>query len=441
MRTDGVMPPQEPRRNRRVLIVSPHFPPVNAPDMQRVRMSLPFFRAHGWDPYVLAVAPIGGESIDPILAETIPADVPVVRVPSLPARVAQRLGVGNVALRAMPWLYRSGSELIRTHGIDLVYFSTTMFLSMPLGRIWRRQFGVPFVLDIQDPWLSDYYETHPDVAAPPKYAAAHRVHATLEPWTMRKAGGLIAVSDAYIATLRRRYPWIAEECCATIPFAASETDAAFVQAHPQANTIFTRQPGELHTVSIGRGGDDIAPALRILFEAVARVAAARPGAPSPHLHFVGTDYATDARARKTVEPVAASTAAQLSVTERTSRIPYFEALQVMQDADFLLLVGSDDPQYTASKVYPYLLSRKAIVAVVHEKSGLVPLLTRAGAVLATFGSTTAQSAVEGLVPQLASLLERLPARVELPAEVVAACSADDMTRRQCAVFDRVLEAA
>ena len=35
---------------RRVLLVSPHFPPTNAPDHQRVRMSLPFYREHGWAP-------------------------------------------------------------------------------------------------------------------------------------------------------------------------------------------------------------------------------------------------------------------------------------------------------------------------------------------------------------------------------------------------------
>ena len=426
--------------SRRVLIVSPHFPPVNAPDMQRVRMSLPFFRESGWEPTVLAVQPAGTESLDPLLSETLPADVPVERVPSLPPGLTRPFGVGNVALRSLPWLYRAGSALIKRRSIDLVYFSTTMFLSMPLGRIWRRQFGVPFVLDIQDPWLSDYYDTHPD-AAPPKYAAAHRLHASLEPWTMKKVGGLIAVSDAYIATLRGRYPWIRADCCARIPFSASETDVAFIQAHPQKNTVFARTPGKTYGVYIGRGGDDLAPALRILFDAFNRLRGIEPGVGQPELHFVGTDYATDSRARRTVEPIAAETGGSLEVFERTARIPYFEALQVMQDADFLVLVGSDDPQYTASKVYPYLLSRKPIVAVVHEKSGLVPLLRSTGAVLVTFGSGGTEAPTEELSRGLAQMLRRLPFTLDLSPEAADACSAREMTRAQCAVFDRVMEAA
>jgi len=42
---------------KRVLIISPHFPPVNAPDHQRVRMALPHLEKSGWKAEVLAIAP------------------------------------------------------------------------------------------------------------------------------------------------------------------------------------------------------------------------------------------------------------------------------------------------------------------------------------------------------------------------------------------------
>src|SRR6476620_2061415 len=108
MAPDMRRPALQSKTGRRVLIVSPHFPPVNAPDMQRVRMSLPFFRESGWEPMVLAVEPGGTESLDPLLSATLPADVPIERVPSLPPGLTRPLGVGNVALRSLPWLYRAG---------------------------------------------------------------------------------------------------------------------------------------------------------------------------------------------------------------------------------------------------------------------------------------------------------------------------------------------
>jgi hypothetical protein len=59
-------------RQRHVLIVSPHFPPTNAPDMQRVRMSLPHFHKFGWRASVLAVAPDPDDLVEPLLLDTIP---------------------------------------------------------------------------------------------------------------------------------------------------------------------------------------------------------------------------------------------------------------------------------------------------------------------------------------------------------------------------------
>ncbi|MGA7725971.1 MAG: hypothetical protein WCA95_11885, partial [Opitutaceae bacterium] len=66
---------------KKVLIVSPHFPPINAPDMQRVRMSLPYYRAHGWEPVVLAVGKDWQLGVtEPNLLSTVPSDVRVVHV-------------------------------------------------------------------------------------------------------------------------------------------------------------------------------------------------------------------------------------------------------------------------------------------------------------------------------------------------------------------------
>jgi hypothetical protein len=425
---------------RRLLIVSPHFPPANAPDMQRVRMSLPYFREFGWEPHVLAVDDSGDAPSEPLLLATVPGDVPVERVKALPPAVTRLVGIGNIALRALPNLYRAGARIITREQIDLVYFSTTMFLSMPLGRLWQSRFGTPFVLDMQDPWLSDYYETHADVAPPPKYGMARRLHAVLEPWTMRAANGLIAVSDAYIGTLARRYPWLSERASATIPFAASQTDFELLDHRPQPQRIFSRGDGTLHAVSVGRGGDDLRPALEILFNAVHAAGTASTGGSvrSLRLHFVGTDYAKAGAGRQTVRPVAAACGMGEVVTEQSDRVPYFEALQLMKDADLLVLVGSDDPGYTASKVYPYLLSRKPLLAVVHESSPLVPLLRRAATALITFTEYTAAAATEHLTRSLPELLGKIGDRPVLAPEVELACSAREMTRRQCQLFDRIL---
>ena len=69
---------------RRLLIVSPHFPPVNTPDMQRVRMLLPFFRPNGWRVEVLAVE---AERVTPAPLDQWLAD-------GLPEGCGVRVGIG-----------------------------------------------------------------------------------------------------------------------------------------------------------------------------------------------------------------------------------------------------------------------------------------------------------------------------------------------------------
>jgi hypothetical protein len=427
---------------KQLLIVAPHFPPVNAADMHRARVSLPYFREFGWQPHVLAVAAEhqGEMAQDERLLETLPADVPVTRTSAAPLWLTRTLGVGNVGLRALAPLHRAGARLIREARIDLAYFSTTVFASMALGPLWKRRYGVPFVLDMQDPWVSDY---RPAGGAAPrgKHALASRLHGWLEPFTMRSVDGLVAVSPAYVTTLRARYPQIAPELCATIPFGASAADFDVARRLPASEdrTAPHRRKGELQAVSVGRGGDDLAPAATILFRAVAALRSSAPPRPVRFL-FVGTDYAPAGQGRRSIAPVADRCGAGDLVTEIPERAPYFEALRRLIDADLLVVLGSADPQYSPSKVYPYLLARRPVVAILHEASPVVALLRRAGCLVVTFGGVgDIDGAARTLAPALASLLARLPFEPEIDDAVLAPFGARELTRQQCALFDAVLE--
>ena len=100
--------PQRP--TRKVLIVSPHFAPVNAPDMQRARLALPYLRECGWEPVVLTVAPetIEGAVIDPLLEGTYPSDIRIVRVRGITPKLTRWTGTGNLWLRCGRQLRKAG---------------------------------------------------------------------------------------------------------------------------------------------------------------------------------------------------------------------------------------------------------------------------------------------------------------------------------------------
>ena len=75
-------------------------------------------------------------------------------------------------------------------------------------------------------------------------------------------------------------------------------------------------------------------------------------------------------------------------------MPYLQGLRLLADAHFCVMLGSDDPAYSPSKVYPYLMTGRPFVAVLHEASPVLPLLRQSGAgVVATFVDAASRDAV------------------------------------------------
>ena len=428
---------------RRVLIVSPHFPPINAADHQRVRMSLPYFEEFGWKPTVLAVRPEDVEGTDdPLLARTLPPEVEIVRTPALPVRWTRRLGLGSLALRALPAFWRAGNRLLTRERFDAVYFSTTMFAVMALGPLWKRRFGVPYVLDFQDPWIEDYYE-QPGAPPPPggrlKHGFNRWLARTLEPRALAAVSEIIAVSPAYVATLRARYPPLGADRCTVLPFGAPERDFELLPTLGVRQTVFDPDDGRRHWVYVGRGGGDMAPALRLLFTALAE--ARRRDALSwstLRLHFVGTSYAPAGRAEKTVEPVARACGVEDLVEERTGRVPYYEALQLLRQSHAILVIGSDSPAYSASKLYPCLLARQPLLALLHRSSPAVDILRRSGVgQIVTFQPEDMSASAAAAQAALAATFDGPTQATGLDAARFSAeHGARAGTARQCEVFDR-----
>ena len=430
---------------RNVLIVSPNFPPVSTPDMHRVRMSLSYFREFGWEPIVLCVAPSCSDFIrEPELVHTYPADVEITRTTAIPRALTHLFGLNDVGIRAFPFLYSAGARLIRKRRIDLAYFSTTNFYALALGRLWWERFSLPYVLDIQDPWVTDYYEHKPKCERPPKYRAARLLNKILEAWTMRRASGLIAVSEAYHRNLCRKYPGIQPDMCRTIPFAAYSEDFRIAEQYSPAVDLPGDAGGIIHGVYIGVLGQAMTCACRIICEAFRRGLADAPALfERVRLHFIGTDYASPGREKNTMLPIAQRMGLGAFVSESPLRIPYLRALTTLRKADFLLVPGTDDSTYTASKIYPYIAANRPLLAVFHQENtaGDVVQMTSSGAVVRFCSTKSAPETVEELAVKWRNMLGRLPYTPSTDWESFQRYTAREMTRQQCELFDLVLPRA
>lgn len=352
-------------------------------------MMLPHLRALGWEPVVLAVHPdsVEGAVVEPLLERTYPADIRVIRVRGIRPALTRRLGFGSLWWRCGDALRKAGDALLAEGKFDLVFFSTTQFDAFTLGLRWKKRFGVPFVIDYQDPWVNDYYRetgVRPP-GGPLKFWLSQFTARRREPRVLRAAAGVVSVSEAYGKALRARYPWLADSPMQTVPFGASALDMEQARLHPPAASLVPFGDGLVHHVYAGRCGDDMRVALTVLFRAFALFLKTHPDAAARHrFHFIGTDYAPEPLRRQRVIPLAEQQGVARFVSEHCGRVPYFDALNYLAGADALVLVGSDDAAYSASKLYPCLLAGRPLLTIAHAASPMTSLAREQG-LPATYG--------------------------------------------------------
>jgi len=424
---------------KRVLIISPYFPPSNAADMQRIRTSLPYFKQFGWDAEVVIVDESYSEMVkDPLLMQSLPVGLKIHRVKALSKTLTAKVGLGSLGLRSL-WHYRKKvSQLLKAEKYDLIYFSTTQFPVCILGAYWKKRFGVPYVIDMQDPWHSEYYQDKPKEQQPPKYWFSYRLHKYLEPIAMKQVGGVISVSAGYINELRARYAWLTDIPAATITFGAFEPDLK-IAADDQHKFELLLQKGFVNIVYVGRGGLDMHKAITPVFEALKNGLANQPALFGKlKFYFIGTSYAPAGQGAATITPLAKQYEVEDSVIELPGRISYYQSLSTLLQADALFIPGSDDPQYSASKIYPYLLTQKPLLAIFNENSNAVAALNECAddAAVLTFGA--GNSRPENV---LQSLFENWAKGIFTPIGLKKEFenySAKSLTAKQTELFNKVI---
>src|SRR2546425_4908235 len=90
---------------RRVLMVSPHFPPDSSAASHRVRLLAPHLAAAGWTPTVVTLEPSAYEGrLDRELVALVPQSLEVVRAAAWSPSSTRWAGLGDLGLRAFTGL-------------------------------------------------------------------------------------------------------------------------------------------------------------------------------------------------------------------------------------------------------------------------------------------------------------------------------------------------
>jgi len=367
----------EKQGHREVLILSPYFPPSTLAGVHRARHLSKHLPSFGWTPTVVCVDEAHyHERLDPDLAALVPTTTNIVKVGAAPAQLTRTIGVGDISLRAWIQLRRAIFRVITTRPVHIILITGSPFYPMLFAAEIKKRFGVPIVLDFQDPWVSAWGAAQPALS---KAGMSYHLAKVLEPRALLHANFVTSVSDAQNSEMARRYPWFDATRMAAIPIGGDPSDFAVARLCSLDQDEFWLEPGFIHLSYVGTFMPRSGPLMQALFRAFARLRLSEPTlAARIRLNFVGTSNQPDDRKTYRVRPIAEAEGIADAIREIPQRLPYLQALNVIVKSNGLLLIGSDEPHYTASKIYPGLMSGRPFLSLFHAASSANAILLSAG---------------------------------------------------------------
>lgn len=369
---------------KRVLLISYYFPPSGGSGVQRILKFARYLPHCGWLPTILTVDPnyAAFPSIDDSLLEEVPSGVEVIRTRawdpfSVYGRIQgkrrdevievgyvegkQRLKNvarwlrGNIFLPDarvgwVPFGSRAARKLVQEQKFDAVISTGPPHSSHLIGMAAHKASGLPWVVDMRDPWVEVYYGHQMYEGT-----IAKRIQTHLERKVLSTASAVISVSRHLGVGFKHRVHMRHYETIpngydpADIPQGTSpvrERDA-FVIAYVGTYNLLTHSEGF-----------------------VAALQQLRPNIPI-EVHLVG---------KVDSEALEAYRAKGISV----KGVPYLshgEAIAYMQSVDVLLLAlphvsGDSAAGIVSGKVFEYISARRPILALGPAEGDLADLLNQ-----------------------------------------------------------------
>jgi hypothetical protein len=425
---------------KKVLIVSPHFPPSNLAGVHRSRLLSLHLTEFGWEPVIVTVHHrYYEEKLDWDLARLVPEELRIERVAALPTRPVRL--VGDVGIRGFVPMLARIVRIARREKADFLYITIPSNYAALLGRPARWLTGIPYGIDYIDPWVTPPL---PGEARWSKAWISQRLARLLEPVAVRRASLITGVAERYYEGLLERNPRLRQQAVtAAMPYGADARDNEVARTLGLPAPLFDNGFKGFRLMYAGAMLPRAYAPLEALMEAIL---GAKGAFDDVRFEFIGTGKRPDDPQGFNIKPLAERYSLWGTVVmEHPARIGYMDVLAHLEAADAVFILGSTEPHYTPSKVFQAVLSRKPIFAVLHEASTAVSIIreTGAGMVLTFKGEADMGTIREGFVPafqEFRRFCETFdPARVDRGR--FEAYSARNMAKTLAQALDQALEKA
>jgi glycosyltransferase involved in cell wall biosynthesis len=344
-----------------VLIIYPHWFPANLAGVQRPRLIGNYLKGLGWKPRVLTVkAKYFEEKPDLDFEKSFSKDFEVTRVEAFKA-TKPRI-IGDIGLRAFYQLYKGARKIIRDEQIDCIWIPIPSFYTALLGRVLHDKTCIPYGIDYIDPWVRDLTNQNNLRAK-----LSQLIARTLEPYAVKKATFISGVSTPYYwPVIERNFK--TPPVHVGMPYGFDPHDHEIVIE--DLKTLWDEVPDCKPWIYAGAFLPNSHFFMDAFFKAVAQLRQEGNWDKAIRLYFIGTGPYPSKR----ITAYAKDYGLEDIVIEHRERFPFLHVLNFLSKADRVLLFGSTEKHYTASKTFQCLLSKKPLLAMLHKESSACQVL-------------------------------------------------------------------
>ncbi len=344
-----------------VLIIYPHWVPANLAGVQRPRLIGNYLNELGWKPLLLTVdSQYYEEPLDPSMERTVSPNIEVIFTKAY--KVTKPRIIGDIGLRAFPFLKKKALEICKERSIDFIWIPIPSFYTALLGRQLHDKTNIPYGIDYIDPWVHDITNQN-DIRSKLSQAVAR----ALEPYAVKKASLITGVSTPYYwPVIERNFKTPPVHVGMPYGFDPHDHEIVIEDLKTPWDDVTDCKPW----IYAGAFLPNSHLFVQSFFESIAALKANNTWDDSIRLFFIGTGpYPA-----KRITAYAQDYGLEDIVIEHRERFPFLHVLNFLSKADRVMLFGSTEKHYTASKTFQCLLSKKPLFAMLHKESSASQVL-------------------------------------------------------------------
>jgi hypothetical protein len=357
---------------KKVAIVAAHFVPSNLTSVHRSRLWSLHLKEFGWEPIIVTTHwKYYEEKPEWELQELVPNDLRIIRTRAIPAKPLRL--IGDVGVRSFYWHYKTLNTLAREDEIDFILITIPSNYSALLGRLIWKKFKIPYGIDYIDPWVHEWPGVEKVLS---KAWFSHRLGKMLEPWAVKHCKLITGVADGYYKEVFERNPSLSSVAHkASMPYGISNHDFDLVKKKRRNAFLFDKfwesfnivYAGAMlpHSISVW---EQLFKGIKILVDKFLEESG------NVHFHLIGTGKKPNDPHGHNIEPIAKQYGVEKYISECPQRVPYIDTLNHLLHSSAVLIVGSDRPHYSPSKVYQAIIAEKPIFALLCEESSAVRII-------------------------------------------------------------------